>query len=277
MSNPAVPAASATPPLDWPWYGIGFGAAIRRGFQKYVVFRGRASRGEYWWWFLFVAAVSFVLVILSNLTSRNSPGFFTYLYGLWLLAVFIPGLAVAVRRLHDTGRSGWWYFLSLIPIVGGIILIVFMASPTTPDAAKYGPPEQPALGYGPGPGTGYPASGYPTTGYGSAAGYDTTGYGAPATGYGAPTTGYGTGHPEGQPQAGYSVTDPQTAYQAPESQTGYQAPETQTGYQAPESPTAYGPGEPQAGYPTSAAEAGNATGEPGTGNEPGEPGAGSRY
>ncbi|MFD3535472.1 DUF805 domain-containing protein [Streptomyces sp. NPDC058664] len=88
--------------------------------KKYAVFSGRSRRKEYWMYTLFnviavaiLAAIDFALGIYPALTA------------IYVLGVFIPSLAVTVRRLHDTGRSGWWYFISLVPFVGGIVLLVF--------------------------------------------------------------------------------------------------------------------------------------------------------
>ncbi|SEP76174.1 DUF805 domain-containing protein [Microlunatus flavus] len=155
------------PPLDWPWYGIGFGAAIKRFFTKYATFSGRASRGEYWWAYLFQVVVVFVLYALAGAslfaaaTASSATGatpqmgplgyIGSSLLSLFALGTIVPSLAVAVRRLHDTGRSGWYILFGLIPLVGGIIVIVFLASATTPAAEQYGPPQ---TGYG-APGAGY--------------------------------------------------------------------------------------------------------------------------
>lgn len=134
------------PPLDEPHYGIGFGGAIRRGFVKYATFRGRASRSEYWWWQLFVTlAVLCWYLIIYLVASAGEPDldhaiWLLLLGGAGYLVLFIPSLALVVRRLHDSGRSGWTYFVSLIPFVGTPILVAFLAAPTSPRAALYGPP-----------------------------------------------------------------------------------------------------------------------------------------
>jgi uncharacterized membrane protein YhaH (DUF805 family) len=102
--------------------------------KKYAVFAGRARRTEYWMFTLF----SFIIVIaLSAIEGMlGSPGIVS---GLYSLAVLIPCLAVTVRRLHDTNRSGWWIFISLIPLVGAIVLLVFLVSDSTPGDNTYGP------------------------------------------------------------------------------------------------------------------------------------------
>lgn len=157
-----VPQAGAEPPLDHPYYGIGFGAAVKRFFVKYATFSGRASRGEYWWVALFNALVYVVLSVFAGLSgvaggydpatgasaTPNPLGTAVGgIFGLYYLAIIVPSLALAWRRLHDTGRSGVNYLFVLIPLVGPIILIVFFAGQTTPNAEQYGPPaSQPGYG-----------------------------------------------------------------------------------------------------------------------------------
>jgi uncharacterized membrane protein YhaH (DUF805 family) len=92
-----------------------FGESIKTCFSKYAAFDGRASRSEYWWWFLFVFLVSMATGIVSQMLS-----------GLFSLAVLLPGLAVGARRLHDTDRSAWFLLVGLIPIIGWIVLIVWL-------------------------------------------------------------------------------------------------------------------------------------------------------
>ncbi|MBS4022636.1 MAG: DUF805 domain-containing protein [Dethiobacter sp.] len=96
--------------------------------KKYAVFSGRARRKEYWMFFLINLIIAVVLSFISD-----------YLYYLYVLAVFIPGLAVSVRRLHDIGKSGWWFFISLIPIAGWIWYIVLMATNGQLGENQYGP------------------------------------------------------------------------------------------------------------------------------------------
>jgi len=92
-----------------------FGESISTCFSKYAAFDGRASRSEYWWWFLFV----FLASLAAGMVSQTLSGLFS-------LAVLLPGLAVGARRLHDTDRSAWFLLLGLIPIIGWIVLIVWL-------------------------------------------------------------------------------------------------------------------------------------------------------
>ncbi|MEC0090378.1 DUF805 domain-containing protein [Paenibacillus macquariensis] len=101
--------------------------------KNYVGFEGRARRTEYWMFALVSFIVSIVLLTLQLIT--NLTPLFTTLYSLFIL---LPTLAVTVRRLHDTGRSGWWYFISFIPLVGGIIIFVFTCLDSVEDN-EYGP------------------------------------------------------------------------------------------------------------------------------------------
>ncbi len=119
---------------------MSFGDSIKTCFTKYVDFKGRASRPEYWWFFLSYIVLYFVFLAI------RVPAV-AYLVA---LAYFLPLLAAAVRRLHDTGRSGWWYLIVLIPLVGLIILIVFLATEGNSGSNAYGSPpgDSPALGSG---------------------------------------------------------------------------------------------------------------------------------
>ena len=92
-----------------------FQESIRQCFLKYAEFNGRASRAEYWWFFLFVVLAGGVLSALGN-----------KLAGAFYLATLLPSLAAASRRLHDTERSGWWQLVALVPLVGLIVLLVFL-------------------------------------------------------------------------------------------------------------------------------------------------------
>jgi uncharacterized membrane protein YhaH (DUF805 family) len=121
--------------------------------QKYAQFTGRSRRKEYWMFALFNAIVYLVLygVGLALLVAQNKLGIpLLVLCGIYALATLIPGLAVSVRRLHDTNKSGWWILIGFVPFVGGIILLVLMAIEGDPGNNLYGPnPKllaQPAMG-----------------------------------------------------------------------------------------------------------------------------------
>lgn len=114
---------------------MNFGDAIKSGFNNYVGFSGRARRSEYWYWVLFVFIVTAALNILSG---GDADGLFGILSFLFAIAVFLPGLAMAIRRLHDTDRSGWFVLLALIPLVGIIILLVFYVQEGTPGDNRFG-------------------------------------------------------------------------------------------------------------------------------------------
>lgn len=106
--------------------------------KKYVVFSGRARRKEFWMFALINLAISIVLGILDGILGTRSGGF-GIIGGIYSLAVLLPSLAVSVRRLHDTNRTGWWILIGLIPIVGIIILIVFYATEGAAGDNQYGP------------------------------------------------------------------------------------------------------------------------------------------
>jgi uncharacterized membrane protein YhaH (DUF805 family) len=113
-----------------------FSEAISSGFRNYVGFAGRASRSEFWYWMLFSVLVSIAASIIDlGLVSGNT----TVLSSIWSLAAFLPSLAVGVRRLHDTDRSGWWWLICFIPLVGIIVLIVFWCLEGTPGPNRFGP------------------------------------------------------------------------------------------------------------------------------------------
>jgi uncharacterized membrane protein YhaH (DUF805 family) len=101
-------------------------------WKDYANFTGRARRSEYWYFGLFHMLAIFVLAFVGGLID------FPYLIILSALAGFVPSIAVIVRRLHDTNRSGWYYFMGLIPLIGGIILIVFFCEDSYPDTNKWG-------------------------------------------------------------------------------------------------------------------------------------------
>ena len=119
---------------------MSFKEAVSSVFSNYANFNGRARRSEYWYFVLFNLIVSAVLSILHNLTAGSFLGnIFTAAQYVYSLAVLVPGLAVAWRRLHDTGRSGAWYLIGLVPLVGAILLIVWCCQDSQPEANQYGP------------------------------------------------------------------------------------------------------------------------------------------
>ena len=115
--------------------------AVTSVLTQYANFDGRARRSEYWYFTLFEAIVTGVLAGLGSafFGSDSTMTIFTVRSSLFSLAVFIPGLAVTWRRLHDTGRSGAFFFLTLIPVVGGIILLVFLCQNSSPGDNRFGP------------------------------------------------------------------------------------------------------------------------------------------
>jgi uncharacterized membrane protein YhaH (DUF805 family) len=109
-----------------------FGEAIKSGFSNYVNFSDRSGRSEYWFWVLFCtvgAIVTYVADFAIGLPITHT---------LFSLGTLLPGLAVAVRRLHDTDRSGWWLLLFLLPIIGAIVLIIWFSSRGTDGANRFG-------------------------------------------------------------------------------------------------------------------------------------------
>lgn len=116
--------------------------------KKYAVFTGRARRKEYW---LFVLFHVIIVLVLNSIEGATGLGALQRGWGplvtLYSLAVLIPGLAVSVRRLHDTDRSGWWLLVSLVPLLGVIVLLVFMVRDGQPGPNRFGPsPKEHATG-----------------------------------------------------------------------------------------------------------------------------------
>ena len=107
--------------------------------KKYAVFSGRATRKEYWYFTLFNFLAFFVLTIIDSLIgSFSSEAGIGLLGGIYSLAALIPYIAVTVRRLHDTDRSGWWLFIELIPLIGGLVLLIFMVLDSQQSDNRYG-------------------------------------------------------------------------------------------------------------------------------------------
>lgn len=159
-----APRGAASPDdLSLPLYGASFGQAVKRFFKNYVNFKGRASRSEYWFAALFVFLLLLIPGILSGIGAAQTlsaaagsidpatgqmnsvaagggsvlsmiGGTLSALIG---LALFIPQLAISWRRLHDANLAGPFWFLGLIPFVGGIILIVLMVLPSKPEGQRF--------------------------------------------------------------------------------------------------------------------------------------------
>ena len=102
--------------------------------RKYAVFSGRARRKEYWMFVLVHIIISIVIFIIGS-----------FAYGLYGLAIIIPAFAVAIRRLHDTGRSGWWLLVNCVPIIGWILLFIWMVKDSDEGENQYGPNPKEAL------------------------------------------------------------------------------------------------------------------------------------
>jgi len=104
-------------------------------WKKYAVFGGRSGRQEYWRFALFNILAYILLSIIVGILGKIGAS----LLGLYTVAVFLPGLSASVRRLHDTNRSGWWLLIALIPLIGPIVLLVFLAQESNAIANQYGP------------------------------------------------------------------------------------------------------------------------------------------
>ena len=127
-----------------------FTQAVRTVYRKYATFDGRAARSEYWWFVLF----SFLAAVAVGIVERAlGLGYGSFMHGggrvsmvyqggilssLWWLANLLPSLAVAVRRLHDTDRSGWWLLIAFVPLIGAIVLLVFFCTRGTSGPNRFG-------------------------------------------------------------------------------------------------------------------------------------------
>lgn len=110
--------------------------AVRTVLGKYATFSGRASRPEFWWWMLAVVILNLITQAIDALLIGNDGQPLSFLVS---LAIFLPGLAVSARRLHDIGRSAWWLLLVLIPLIGILVLLWFYTRPSD-DTNQWGPP-----------------------------------------------------------------------------------------------------------------------------------------
>ena len=123
---------------------MSFLEAISSGFRNYVNFSGRAIRSEFWYWALFCAVVSVVLGLIDRRFNPGTQvGTFSFLSAIVWLALFLPSLAISVRRLHDIDRTGWWVLLDLTAI-GSLVLIYWACLRGTVGANRFGPDPTPA-------------------------------------------------------------------------------------------------------------------------------------
>lgn len=128
-----------------------FVEAVKSVYRRFLDFGGRACRSEYWWFVLFNVLVAIVVGIVevalglgSGMMMAGNGGMSAAFAGgplsiIWMLINIIPGIAVGIRRLHDTDRSGWWLLIGLVPLVGGIVLLVFFCSKGTTGPNRFGP------------------------------------------------------------------------------------------------------------------------------------------
>ncbi len=107
--------------------------------KKYAVFSGRSRRAEYWYFILFSTIITFIVTFIDIAVSTGTGLDIQLLGTLYGLAVVLPSLGVLVRRLHDTGRSGWYVFISIIPVIGMIVLLVWLATDSQSGMNQYGP------------------------------------------------------------------------------------------------------------------------------------------
>ena len=115
---------------------------VLAAFRKYATFSGRAQRSEYWYFILFYLLVYFALIVAAVIAENFSGllgGGLQLLAAIFSLGAFIPSLAVSCRRLHDTDRSGWWFLIVLIPLIGGLVLFVFFVQDSQPGENRFGP------------------------------------------------------------------------------------------------------------------------------------------
>jgi len=113
--------------------------AYKKFWRNYTNFSGRSTVADYWWVVLCNAIIGFVIGFIGGLAGESATSLVTVVVGIYELAIIIPALALCIRRLHDTNRSGWFILMGLIPFVGGIILIVFMCLKSVDEGNKYGP------------------------------------------------------------------------------------------------------------------------------------------
>ena len=107
--------------------------------RKYAVFSGRSQRSEYWSFVLLNLVFTVILYSIDNIIGWNYLMYAGVLSSIYSLVIVIPGISVAIRRLHDNNRTGWWLFIVLVPLIGAVILIIFYAQDSQSGDNKYGP------------------------------------------------------------------------------------------------------------------------------------------
>ena len=112
---------------------MGFGEAVSVCFKKSFVWEGRASRAEFWWFELAQLLIIIAAVIIDKIIGTG------FLYVIAVIVLILPSIAVLVRRLHDTDRTGWWYWIQLLPLIGLIVILVFTLTGGDEGDNKYGP------------------------------------------------------------------------------------------------------------------------------------------
>jgi uncharacterized membrane protein YhaH (DUF805 family) len=141
---PAAPAPMTTSASDAydegyaeaSYHPTGFQDSVRTVFKKYATFQGRARRPEFWWFVLFNIGASILLSIIEVMLGMGDVAPISTIFS---LAILIPSIAVAARRLHDIGRSGWWQLIGLIPLIGWIVMIIWCAKKGDEHPNDYGP------------------------------------------------------------------------------------------------------------------------------------------
>ena len=114
---------------------MSFTEAVKSGFDHYTKFDGRASRPAFWWWVLFGILVAIVVSFIDSVIFGT-----TILSFIVSLGLILPNLSVAIRRLHDTNRTGWWILIGFVPLIGFIVLLIFYLQQSDPGDNDYGPP-----------------------------------------------------------------------------------------------------------------------------------------
>lgn len=116
---------------------LSFGQAVLNCFSKYATFKGRARRSEFWFFYLFNVLVYiwlYIIILVAVSQKINSLIILgIVLFWVFCLGALIPTIAAVVRRLHDIGRSGWWFFIGLVPLIGAIVLLVFECTDSQPE------------------------------------------------------------------------------------------------------------------------------------------------